>query len=154
MSSTADRFAQEAKEERDPERREVLAAAARLLRREPVRVPSDGRLDTVKALAAEAGLGRFAFAHPERGKHYALGRRYLEAASDPAAEHVVEARLREQNADLVRTKAGLALELARATRTVELLARANRVLTIENDTLRQNAARGGGRIRAVPDPPR
>lgn len=149
-ATAVERFADEHAKERDPERKEVLAAIVRLLRHEPLRLPETANPGTVKSLATEAGIDRFHFASAARGRHYALARRFLAAAQEPDATPPTEARLRQEKQDLARRVQALSHDLATERRTVELLARSNRVLNAEIARLQAEAQRGNGGLRAVP----
>lgn len=149
MTVAIERFIEELAYERDPERKGVLAAIVRLLRSEPIHAPADGsmRLHTVSALAAEAQMDRFHFASAERGRHYALARRYLAAAKQPEAAPATEQRLRDENQRLAAEVERVKAERDIAQRTVEVLARALRVTTAERERERKAVSRG---LRTVP----
>ena len=152
--TATERFAEELASERDPERKEILAAIVRLLRHEPLHAPRDARLGTVKALAAEARIDRFHLASAQRGRHHALAQRFLAAAENPDAAPPTERRLRDENKELRQRAANSSAALAEAQRTVELLARANRVLTVENARLAKDlAVNSAPGLRAVPARP-
>lgn len=153
MSNALERFVDEHAAERDPERKAVLAAIIRLLRSEPLYAVGPGapRRETLVALARESGIPRFQFASSDRGRHHALGRRYLEAVRDPNSSPAAEGRLRAENARLRELLDAATSDYEEARRTSEMLARAMRVLTAENERLKDDLARQQqGRLRAVP----
>ncbi len=125
------------------ERTQIEAAMGRLLDGAPLR--SDGKL-TIVSLAIEADVKRHVLTH----KHTDLKDRFYARANAQVSVPASETALREQITDLRRKLEDMRGERDEYKQAAQALARALNILTIENDTLRAQAAR----LRQQPRPAR
>ncbi|MDV6278141.1 hypothetical protein R3Q06_32230 [Rhodococcus erythropolis] len=128
----------------EDDRRAITAAMQRLFAGTPLR--SSGKLDIV-SLAQEAGIKRNKLTH----KHTDLKDLFYAQRENRDGIPDNEVKLREQIATLDKSNQTLRDERDRYRLTSETFARALHVLTLENDSLRQELAKLDGRgVKMLP----